>query len=80
MMRMDSEEPVESEGDKKNDEWMKQNYIDLIAEYPNRWIGVVDQKVVASGNMKFLVESKTRKLANERPYSMYFIEPSDIMP
>jgi hypothetical protein len=77
---VDDEEPVEGTEDVMNDLWFKQNYLELIQNYPNRWIAVLDQKVVASGNMKRQVESDAKEIAGDKEFSLYFIEPSDILP
>jgi hypothetical protein len=77
---VDDEEPVEGTEDVMNDLWFKQNYLELIQNYPNRWIAVLDQKVVASGNMKRQVESEAKVIAGDKEFSLYFIEPSDILP
>ncbi|MBU0684690.1 MAG: DUF5678 domain-containing protein [Thermoplasmatota archaeon] len=77
---VDDEEPVEGSEDVKNDLWLKQNYLELIQDYPNQWIAVLDQKVVASGNMKRQVESEAREISGDKEFSLYFIEPSGIMP
>ena len=80
MRTMDEEEPVEDSQDVMNDLWFKRSYIELIQDYPNQWIAVLDQKVICSGNMKWQVEKEAKKIAGEKEFSLYFIEPSDIMP
>jgi len=77
---VDDEEPVEGTEDVLNDLWLKQNYLGLIQDYPNQWIAVLDQKVIASGNRKRQVESEAKEIAEDKEFSLYFIEPSDIMP
>lgn len=77
---MDDDEPIEDEQDVRNDQWLKQNYLELIQNYPNQWIAVLDQKVVASGNRKRQVESEAEEVAGGKEFSLYFIEPSDILP
>jgi hypothetical protein len=77
---VDDEEPVEGSEDVKNDLWFKNYYLELIQDYPNQWIAVLDQKVVASGIAKGQVESEARTVAGGKAVSLYFIEPSDIMP
>jgi hypothetical protein len=79
-MPMDTEEEQESQEDVKNDLWLKENYIDLIADYPNQWIAVLEQKVVATGNQKRVVEKHALEIAGDRQFSLYFIEPSDVLP
>lgn len=77
---VDDGEPVEGTEDVMNDLWFKQNYLELIQDYPNRWIAVLDQKVIASGNRRHQVESEAKEIAEDKEFSLYFIEPSDIMP
>jgi len=77
---MKDEEPSEDQEDVKNDQWLKENYLDLIQDYPNRWIAVLDQKIISTGNSKRRVESAAKEIAGEREFSVYFIEPSNIMP
>ncbi len=77
---VDDEEPVEGTEDVMNDLWFKQNYLELIQNYPNQWIAVLDQKVIASGIRRHQVESEAREIAEDKEFSVYFIEPSDIMP
>lgn len=77
---MNDEEPSEDQEDMKNDQWLRENYLDLIQDYPNRWIAVLDQKIISTGNSKRQVESAAREIAGEREFSVYFIEPSNIMP
>ena len=76
----DDEETVEDSEDIKNDEWLKQNYLDLVQDYPNRWIAVLDQKVLCSGNRRGSVELEAKEIAGNRAFSLYFIEPSGILP
>lgn len=79
-MPMNNEEVKESQDDIKNDQWLKENYIDLITDYPNQWIAVLQQKVIATSISKGQVEKEAKEIAGEKQFSLYFIEPSDIMP
>jgi len=79
-MNMNVDEPVEGDSDMRNDEWFKQNYLYLIQDYPNMWIAVQDQKVVAHGNNRYQVSSDAKKAGGDRPFSLYFIEQSGILP
>jgi len=40
----------------------------------------LDQKVICSGNRKRAVESEAKGIAGDREFSLYFIEPSGILP
>ena len=79
-MNLNTDEPVESSTDVANDEWLKENYLDLIQDYPNLWIAVLGQAVVAFGNNRYTVSANAKTIAGGRPFSLYFIEPSDILP
>ena len=77
---MGDEEPLEDDADIRNDLWVKENYIGLCDEYPNQWIAVADQDVIASGITKRQVSKKAEEMARGRRFSMYFIEPSALPP
>jgi hypothetical protein len=71
-----SEEKQESKEDLVNDKWVEDNFEDLIQRYPRRWIAVVDQKIVASGGIRYFLERKVKKMMKDKDYSIYFIPPT----
>jgi hypothetical protein len=77
---MSEGEPSEDDADIRNDLWVKENYIGLCDEFPNQWIAVMDQDVVASGISKRGVQAKAEELAKGRRFSLYFMEPSALPP
>jgi hypothetical protein len=77
---MGEEEQIEDDADIRNDLWLKENYVGLCDEFPNQWIAVMDQDVVASGTGKRQVEKKAEQIANGRRFSLYFMEPSALPP
>ncbi|MCU0852024.1 MAG: DUF5678 domain-containing protein [Thermoplasmata archaeon] len=79
MMGKDGE-PLEDDSDIRNDLWFKENYLELIEDYPNQWIAVLDQRVVCSGISKGVAAEKAKEMLGDKKFSFYFIEPSDIMP
>ncbi len=79
-MNLNVDHPVEGEQDVANDEWFRENYFFLVKDYPNLWIAVLGQMVIAFGNNRYQVSSKAKEVAGEKPFSLYFIEPSDILP
>jgi len=79
-MNLNVDEPVESSTDVANDEWVRDNYLRLIQDYPNMWIAVLDQAVIAFGNNRYQVSTSAKKVAGAKPFSLYFIEPSDVLP
>lgn len=70
------EEDVESDEDKRNDEWLKDNFYDLIEKYPREWIAVVGQKVIAKASTRTEVEDMAEDLVDDQDYSVYFIPPT----
>jgi hypothetical protein len=77
---MDEEERVEDDADIRNDLWVKENYVGLCDEFPNQWIAVADQDVIASGVTKRQVKGKAEEIAGGRSFSLYFMEPSALPP
>jgi hypothetical protein len=75
----DDEEAYEDEQDLKNDEWFKNNYLELMEKYPREWIAVAEQKVIANGARRIEVEDKaTELLGKDGEYSMYYVLPTDM--
>jgi hypothetical protein len=70
------EEKQESKEDLINDKWVEDNFEDLMQEYPRRWIAVMDQKVIASGGLRYFLERKAKKMVKDKAYSIYFIPPT----
>jgi hypothetical protein len=74
------DEIVEDDSDIRNDLWLKENYVGLVQEFPNQWIAVMDQDVIASGISKKQVEAKASEIAKGRRFSIYFVEPMPLPP
>ncbi len=77
---MGENEQGEDDLDIRNDLWVKENYIGLCDEFPNQWIAVMDQDVIASGITKRRVEAKAEEVAKGRRFSLYFMEPTALPP
>jgi hypothetical protein len=77
---MGEDEQLEDDSDIRNDLWVKDNYVGLCDEFPNQWIAVMDQDVIASGATKRQAEKKAREIAIDRRFSLYFMEPSALPP
>ncbi len=73
---MKGEEIKEDDIDLSNDEWLEDNYVELVQKYPRLWVAVMDQQVICDGATKSSVEAKAKKIAGDREFSVYFIEPS----
>lgn len=72
----DDQEMTESAEDLKNDEWFKENYLDLIQEHPREWIAVMDRKIIAIGSTEVEAENLANEVAGEKEYSIYFVAPT----
>jgi len=66
----------ESETDRKNDQWFKDNYIDLMQEHARDWIAVMDQKIIAVSSNETDLELEANKVAGDNEYSIYFVSPT----
>lgn len=67
------EEVVEDEEDIKNDQWFKENYVELVGLHPKEWIAVIDQKIIATGTTMAELDENAMEAAGERKFSVYFV-------
>lgn len=72
----ENEEKHESEDDKRNDEWFKENYIDLMQEHARDWITVMERKIVAISSTEMEAQLKGKKIAAGKEFSVYFVAPT----
>lgn len=72
------EERNDDDADVLNDEWLEQNWMDLIQDYPRQWIAVMDQKVICSASTRSGANSAAKEIAKGKPFSLYFIEPTPL--
>jgi len=77
---MQEGEREEDELDLSNDAWLEMNYMYLVQQYPRLWIAVMDQQVLCDGGTKSEAEAKAKKIAGDREFSLYFIEPTMLPP
>ncbi len=74
----DDEEEFENDEDLKNDDWFKDNYLDLIEDHPREWIAVSDQRLVCTAASRIEVDDRARELlGNEKDFSVYYVAPVD---
>lgn len=78
LVQFNVEEPTEEDFDKKNDEWFKAHYLELIQDHPNSWIAVSNEKVVATAGTRAGVESAAKNAGCHERCSFYFIDPANI--
>jgi len=73
---MKGKEREEDDIDLSNDQWLEENYLDLVQKYPRLWIAVMDQQVICDAATKSAAEAKAKKIAGDQEFSVYFIEPT----
>lgn len=73
---MEGEERQEGDIDLSNDQWLEENYLDLVQKYPRLWIAVMNRQIICDAGTKTAVESKAKKIAGDQEFSVYFIEPT----
>jgi hypothetical protein len=73
---MKGTEREEDDIDLSNDQWLEENYLDLVQKYPRLWIAVMDQQVICDAGTKSAAEAKAKKIAGDQEFSVYFIEPT----
>jgi hypothetical protein len=73
---MSEEKVQESEKDLANDEWFKDNYIQLMQKHPREWIAVVAGNIIATGQTKGEVVEKADEAVGDHEYSLYYIAPT----
>lgn len=59
-----------------NDEWFVANLQDLVQQYPNQWIAVLDGNVICTSSSRRRAQGEARRLAAGKEFSLYFVEPS----
>lgn len=58
-----------------NDErWARDNYQKLAQKYPDKWIAIVNRKVVASGRSIKRIKAIASKIAGRREFPIIFAE------
>ena len=60
----------------EDEEWANEHYGELVKKYPDRWVAVVNKKVVAAGLDIKKIKAIARKKTGERLIPVLFIEGS----
>jgi hypothetical protein len=74
----EDDEEMESDADLKNDEWFKENYLDLMQEHPHQWIAVMDQRIIAVSSNEAGAENIAREIVGDKDFSLYYVAPTAI--
>lgn len=59
-----------------NDQWFKENYIDLMQDHARDWIAVMDRKIIAISSTEMEAQIKGKKIAGGKEFSVYFVSPT----
>jgi hypothetical protein len=63
--------PIEYWEDSK---WASEHFTEIVKEYPNQWVAIVDKKVVAAGRTIAEVEKKATEKTGRDEFPIYFAE------
>jgi hypothetical protein len=58
----------------EDSDWLFSNLTELTRLYPDKWIGVVDKKVVAVGRDIGEVEEQVKRISERKEYPIFFVE------
>lgn len=72
---MIDENRVKEEHRSCDDEWYREHQEGLARVYPAKWIAVMNEWIICTGDSKEVVEKRAKEIAGEREYSLYFVEP-----
>jgi hypothetical protein len=67
---------MEEGAGQSNDEWFAASVLDLVQKYPNQWIAVLDRNVICTSSSRRRAQAEARRIAGDRDFSLYFIEPT----
>ena len=58
----------------EDEDWIYDNYDDLVRIYPDQWIAVVDKKVIAAGKNAAEVVDLTEQKTSRKEFPVIFVE------
>lgn len=58
----------------EDDQWASEHYGDIVKQYPNQWVAVVDKKVIAAGKSMTEVINKAQSVYAGRQFPVLFAE------
>jgi hypothetical protein len=67
---------MEEGAGRSNDDWFRDNLLDLVENYPNQWIAVLKGSVIASSSSRRRAQAEAKRIAGREEFSLYFIQPS----
>ena len=54
--------------------WANENFTDIVRQYPNLWVAIVDKKVVAAGKVISEVRKIAQQKTNQKSFPVIFAE------
>ncbi len=73
---VEGHETREDATDQGNDAWFQESYLELVERYPRQWIAVLERQVICSAATRAGAASEARRIAGNREFSLYFVEPT----
>ena len=58
----------------EDDKWADENYMELVKEYPNMWVTVVNKRVVRAGHNPREIVDKTESETGRKEFPIIFVE------
>ena len=58
----------------EDSKWASEHFTEIVKEYPNQWVAIVDKKVVAAGGMIAEVEREATEKTGRDEFPIYFAE------
>lgn len=57
--------------------WAREHHTELLKQYKDQWVAIVDKKIVASGTDLNAVEEDAKKKTKNSDIPVYFVECGD---
>ncbi len=58
----------------EDSQWANEHFGDIVRDYPDQWVAIVDQKVAASGKTVAEVERIVTEMTGRDEFPIYFAE------
>lgn len=58
----------------EDSKWANENFTDIVKQYPNLWVAIVNKKVVAAGKIISEVRKIAQQKTNQKSFPVIFAE------
>ena len=58
----------------EDSKWANEHFTEIVKEYPNQWVAIVNKEVVAAGGTITEVEKKATEKTGQDEFPIYFAE------